>query len=242
MGGEIMPLSERPPKKPRKVKPDGADGHRQRMFDKYLTTIDRDVYPRDVIEMLLYFSIPVRDTRDSAVHLMKRFNNDVQALLNADPKILQETEGVGPSSAMLLNLVGRIGSRLKCEDSDDRPRLMNLDDIFAYFSKRYTNTESDELWIAFFDNSMHPMAYKLKEDTIEMYADDLYELFRLSAIHHSSYFILVRMDSERCISPTITDSQIADYVENSLGGSELIMLDYIIMSTEKIYSLRKRFE
>lgn len=236
-----MPSSEKPIKKPRKIKPDGADGHRQRMFDKFLNSMENDVYPRDVIEMLLYFSIPVRDTRDSAVHLMARFDDDVQQLINSEPEALQEIEGVGPSSAMLLNLVGRIGERLGHEDSDDRPCLLSLDDISSYFAQFSQGLSQDELWAVFFDNSMHPISHKLKTGAFELYAEDLYELIRLSSIHHSSSFILVRIDCDHCSLPTSTDSLVSRYIIGSFGTPDLRMLDYLVVADQNIYSLCNYF-
>ncbi|MBQ8551595.1 MAG: hypothetical protein IJ428_02140 [Clostridia bacterium] len=237
-----MPTSDNTTKKPRKIKPEGADGHRSRMFTKFLNASDRDVLPRDIVEMLLYFSIPVRDTRDSAVHLMNCFDGDIRKLLNAPADILQETDGIGPSSAMLLNLVGHIADRLESEDADTRPRLSTTEDICGLFLDHYSFPSDDELWLAFFDNSMRAVILKFKDAPIEVYFNDIYELLRLSSKYHSQIFVLARMSYNNNVFPIAEDAMIIKFVTDMLQGSELSMLDYLIVSADEAISINKHYD
>ncbi len=237
-----MSLYENSNKKPRKIKPTGADGHRSRMFKKFLNAADRDVLPRDLIEMALYFSIPVRDTRDSAVDLMARFNNDIRNLLNATPSELEKIDGIGPESALLLNLLGRIATRLESEDSDDRPRFTTIDEICTLFMQNYDFPDGDELWVAFFDNSMRAIIHKFKSEPIEIYTDDIYELFALSAKYHSNTFAIARMSSTKSVYPTMRDNLIHQFIRSTLEGSPLKMLDYYIATADEAVPISRPIE
>ena len=237
-----MSLYENSNKKPRKIKPTGADGHRSRMFTKFLNAAGRDILPRDLLEMALYFSIPVRDTRDSAVELMSYFQNNIRTVLNAPSSELEKIDGVGPESAVLLNLLGHIALRLESEDSDDRTRYTTIDDICTLFMQNYNFPEEDELWVAFFDNSMRAIIHKFKSEPIEIYTDDIYELFALSAKYHSNTFAIARMSSAKSVYPTIRDNLIHQFIRSTLEGSPLKMLDYYISTADEAISISKPIE
>lgn len=97
---------------PRKVKPEGADGHRQRMIMKFLNSYENGFFKRDIVEILLYYPIRIRDTRDIAVRVMKDNGDDVYSVLSASQEKLCSSPGIGPSCAVLIRLVGEIVRRL----------------------------------------------------------------------------------------------------------------------------------
>ncbi len=235
-----MPQYESADKKPRKIKPIGADGHRGRMFTKFLNTSDCDMLPRDIVEMLLYFSIPVRDTRDSAVDLMSRSDNNIRKLLAESPDYLQRTDGVGPSSALLLNLVGHIADRLE-SDTDNRKSFRTREEICQLFSENYNFPKTDELWVAFFDNAMRAIIHKFKSEPIELYAEDIYNLVGLSAKYHSNILALGRMSSTLTLYPTDRDTLICQYVKNSLAASQITLFDYFISTADETIAISEPY-
>ncbi len=234
-------MYDNPNKKPRKVKPIGADGHRGRMFTKFLNTSDCDMLPRDIVEMLLYFSIPVRDTRDSAVDLMSRSDNNIRKLLSESPEYLQRTDGVGPSSALLLNLVGHIADRLESDSSDERKSYHTREEICQLFSENYNFPKEDELWVAFFDNAMRAIIHKFKSEPIELYAEDIYNLVGLSAKYHSNILAIGRMAASRTLYPTNRDMMICRYVKSSLSASQITLFDYFISTADDTIAISKPY-
>lgn len=72
-------------KKPKKIKPEDADGHRERMRERLFNALAHLIPARYVLEMLLFYVIRVADTRDIAVALYRRFNKKIRNTLEADP-------------------------------------------------------------------------------------------------------------------------------------------------------------
>lgn len=139
-----------PPSNPRKIKPIGADGHRKRMIAKFITAYDKDLYKRDLLEILLFYSIPVRDTRDIAVNLMQENGGNIYKVLDSPADKLCKVNGIGPKSAALLKTAGIIVKRTASgntkDDTSNGKNYLNFDDIM----KLLKEDEPDQrLYIAY---------------------------------------------------------------------------------------------
>jgi DNA repair protein RadC len=95
-------------KKPRKSKPDYL-GHRQRLMEKYRKTGLSGWHDYEILEFILTYVIPVRDTKPVARSLLRKFRS-LGDVFNACEKELVEIEGIGPRSAMFLSLFREVAS------------------------------------------------------------------------------------------------------------------------------------
>ena len=80
------------------------DGHRARKRQQLLKSGPDSFADHEVLELLLYYAIPRRDTNPIAHRLLERFGS-LDGVLSAPPEALMEVEGVGPGAAVLLCLV-----------------------------------------------------------------------------------------------------------------------------------------
>ena len=79
------------------------DGHREKMRRRFLDTGLTGFADHEVLELLLYYAIPRRDTNPIAHALMERYGS-LSAVLTAPAEDLQKVEGIGKSAAVLLQL------------------------------------------------------------------------------------------------------------------------------------------
>lgn len=86
------------------------EGHRVRLRERYLQGGIRAFSDRDVLELLLTYALPRRDTRDLAHQLLERFGS-LHGVLSQPPAMLQTVEGVGPAASVLLNMVTAAAAR-----------------------------------------------------------------------------------------------------------------------------------
>lgn len=100
----------KPEKKERKKAPVGAEGHRKRMFDDLEKNGAGGISDRHLLEMLLFYSIPRADTRDTAVLLINTFGS-LENVFNASYEELLCIEGVGRKSALLIVIVSELFHR-----------------------------------------------------------------------------------------------------------------------------------
>ena len=90
------------------------EGHRQRMKERFLQNGLESLSGHEVLELLLYYALPYRDTNDLGHRLEDDFGSLVN-VLDASPVDLQRVEGVTPHVATLLTLCGQLAHRYQKE-------------------------------------------------------------------------------------------------------------------------------
>lgn len=83
------------------------DGHRERKRRQFREHGIDAFADHEVLELLLYYAIPRRDTNPIAHALMERYDS-LSGVLNAPVEDLEKVEGIGESAAILLSLVSRL--------------------------------------------------------------------------------------------------------------------------------------
>ncbi len=86
------------------------EGHRQRMKERLQREGVDHMPPHEVIELLLYYAIPYRDTNPLAHKLVEKFGS-VRQVVSAHYADLLKVEGVTPHIASLITLCGGIAKR-----------------------------------------------------------------------------------------------------------------------------------
>ena len=94
--------------------PNEHSGHRDRLRERYLTEGLDNFPPHNVLELLLFYSVPRRDTNVLAHRLIEQFGSLV-GVLNAAPEQLAQVEGIGMNAALHLHLVADIARRYYAE-------------------------------------------------------------------------------------------------------------------------------
>ena len=88
------------------------DGHREKMRQRFMTGGLDAFADHEILELLLYYAIPRRDTNPIAHALMERYGS-LPAVLAAPMEDLKRTEGIGESAAVLLHLVPQVCRRAR---------------------------------------------------------------------------------------------------------------------------------
>ena len=83
------------------------DGHRQRLKQRFLEEGLESFTDIQVLELLLFFSVPRQDTNPIAHALLDHFGSLYQ-VLEAPVEELRKVKGVGDQSALLLSLMNDV--------------------------------------------------------------------------------------------------------------------------------------
>lgn len=130
-------------------------GHRQRMRRKFTDFGDRVFDTYELLEMLLYYTVPVKDTNPISKRLLQRFGS-LDGVLSASCDELSEVEGVGVKTAELIHTVGD-ALFLFASDSekdDEISEFENYDYIGRYVSKYLSERVENSQILLSFDNDM----------------------------------------------------------------------------------------
>lgn len=122
-----------------------AEGHRARMRQRLSQMKLEQVRPQDIVEYLLYYALPRRDTKPQAYELVQKFGT-LEAILNADEKELMTVKGIGPRAAQWLRAVGRLSTAYAELRSTDRPFLGNPSSAADYLRGHFASETEAQIW------------------------------------------------------------------------------------------------
>ncbi|MBQ4616984.1 MAG: RadC family protein [Clostridia bacterium] len=120
------------------------------MRERYLHNGTDAFAPHELVELLLFYGIPRRDTNPLAHRLMDTFGS-VRNILNADRDVLLRVEGMTENAATLLSLVGDL--RRYCEQ-EKRPRgtsIVDTEEQVSFLRSRFEDLAEEEVWLVSLD-------------------------------------------------------------------------------------------
>ncbi|MBO4853708.1 MAG: RadC family protein [Oscillospiraceae bacterium] len=120
------------------------DGHRKRRKASFLATGLTGMADHEVLELLLFYAIPRRDTNAVAHRLMAEFGS-LDAVMGAEAEELQRIPGVGENAAVLLKLLGEVHERLNMPEPPGRI-VDNSETAGAYFLDVLKNYRREVLY------------------------------------------------------------------------------------------------
>ena len=130
-------------------------GHRRRMRNKFMDFGPRVFDTYELLEMLLYNTVPVKDTNPISKKLLKRFGS-LDGVLSAKKSELIEVEGVGEKTAEMITVVGKALEICENEYAKGYTHMdiSNYADLGEYLVGYYKGREEKSILFLSFDNKM----------------------------------------------------------------------------------------
>lgn len=80
--------------------------HRKRVRERVMKYGVSQLKEHELLELLLFYSIPRKDTNKLAHRLIKHFDDNLEDVFNASIEQLQKVDGVGESTAIMIAAIG----------------------------------------------------------------------------------------------------------------------------------------
>ena len=122
------------------------EGHRKRKKEYALKNGFESFENHELLEMLLYYSIPRIDTNPIAHNLLDYFSGNFSEVLDAGIGELRQIEGIGDSSAFLLNLLPEIFRRYELSKSKKKVNIGSWDAIETYVKSLFVGKSVEQFY------------------------------------------------------------------------------------------------
>lgn len=127
------------------------EGHRKRMKERFIKSGLDDFAPHNILELLLFYSIPRGDTNPVAHRLIDTFGS-LSGVFDATPEELAKVDGVGENSAILISMIPQI-ARKYLEDKADTANIVGgYSDIGAFLLPKFVGRTNEALMMVSIDN------------------------------------------------------------------------------------------
>jgi DNA repair protein RadC len=125
-------------------------GHRERLRTRFLEAGDEGMSDYELLELVLFRSMPRRDTKPIAKALIKTFGTFAEVLC-ARPERLKEIGGVGEAAALDLKIIEAAARRIAKGAVQNRPVLGRWKDVIDYCRTAMAFADREEFRILFLD-------------------------------------------------------------------------------------------
>lgn len=110
--------------------------HRERVKTRFFKEGLENFEDHNVLELLLFYSIPRRDTNEIAHRLVDRFGS-LSGVFEADYEELLKVEGIGANSASLIKLIPEISRRYMTDGAVGDGVFDTAEKIGKYFTAKF---------------------------------------------------------------------------------------------------------
>ena len=150
------------------------DGHRDRVRDTFLQT-GMDAMPsHNVLEMLLFYSVPRKDTNELAHELIDRFGS-IDKVFDADYEQLINVPGVTKNTAVLLKMVPQLARYYMVYKTHHGEELSSVEKVGKYFVPLFVGETCEVLYVVFLDNKLQVVSCKKlasgTQDSVDLQID-----------------------------------------------------------------------
>ena len=97
-------------------------GHRARLKERFLNESLDAFNSHQILELLLYYGVPYRDTNGVAHNLISKYGS-LSAVFEANYEELMQMKDIGSNSAVLLKLIPELSKKYLADKWRDRPQL-----------------------------------------------------------------------------------------------------------------------
>ena len=213
------------------------NGHRQRLRERMLSEGLDGFKDHEILELLLFQSIPRKDTNKLAHTLLERFGN-LTNVLNAQPEQLMMVKGISQATACNLAMLKEVWRRYK-RDEKDKISLENVANILQYARRLVAESYRERLVVVYVDRGtkfLYSEEYVSDDDSHSIRAD-IKKIVSCAVRLQASGIMLFHCHVQGNCKPSVDDFKFTEKLIFALGGLEIVLLEHIIFNAEgKYYS------
>ncbi len=209
-------------------------GHRERMLNKFMNNPD-SLLEHELLEALLYYAIPRKDTNLLAHKLIKRFGS-LEKVLTTSIAELMAVDGVGEKVACLISLVG-MNATMITESKDKRSKIFSLQEIEQELEGFFVEQKFETCVLLLMDKNAYKMIrIEYTDDKIHHVAMNLPDMVRALAVHKPRYAVIAHNHPNGIAYPSHEDDVATKRMKLLCDLQGVALLDHVIYSNGEFFS------
>ena len=214
------------------------DGHRARKKEQFRRHGLDGFADHEVLELLLYYAIPRRDTNETAHRLLQKFGS-LQNVFSAGAEELARVEGVGESAALFLTLLPAVQKR--AARSGGREKVLNsVDKCGRFFLELLAHQRQETLYQACLDAKGKLLSCKrLSQGSADCTALSVRQVVENALLSDASAVVLAHNHPSGVALPSENDRAVTLWVRDALKAIDIRLLDHIIVADGDFVSMNQ---
>ncbi|MDD2956497.1 MAG: DNA repair protein RadC [Oscillospiraceae bacterium] len=207
------------------------------MKNRFLETGLRGFEKHNMLELLLYYSIPRKDTNEIAHELLDTFGS-LSGVFDAPIEELMKVKNISQNSAVLIKLIPALGAAYMDDRNSVGIVLNSAERIGAFLVPKFIGKTREQLYLLCLDNKNKLLSCTLigegEINKVPMQARKIAEhAFKVSA----ASVVLAHNHPQGFALPSDQDIFATSAVRKILKPLDIVLLDHIIVAGDDFVSL-----
>ena len=184
----------------------------------------------ELLEALLTYSVPRRDTKPAAKNLLKH-RRTLAEVLRTEPAALAKLDGIGENSATLLAVVSEIAKRSVRDEIDPSEVIFtNWDKVKSYVRALFKGERKEQLHVLYLDARNRLVADEVaSRGTVDRTAIYVREIVERALHFGATSIILAHNHPAGDPDPSEEDLQMTRAVQQALTNLGMDLHDHLIV-------------
>ncbi len=211
-------------------------GHRQRMRKRFIEHGFQGFEPHEILEMVLYYAIPRRDTNLLAHQLLDRYGTFAK-VCDTPIDVLQKDFALSESAAVLIKMLPPLASFYTESRLD--AQYIDMHEAVKVLRPKFIGATSEKIALALGDAKDHLIFCDvIAVGSLTSTDSPIRKIVDLALRHNARYaYIGHNHPSELCV-PSKADIETTRKISETLNTVGVMLVDHIIFTATEHFSIR----
>lgn len=211
--------------------------HRQRVKNRFLKEGLDNFDELHVLELLLFYCIPRKDTNPIAHHLLDHFGS-LSKVLQASPNELKKVEGVSDGVATFLSLITQAGRYYQVKNAETNDVLETLEACGKYLLPHFFGRDKETVFLLCLDAKRKVLCCrKIGEGSVNSANVPIRRVVEIALGANASTVVLAHNHPSGLAVPSADDVQTTYKVAAALEAVDIVLADHVIVCDDDYVSL-----
>ena len=211
------------------------DGHRQRLKKRFREEGLDSFTDIQVLELLLFYSIPRQDTNNIAHELLKHFGSLTQ-VMEASVEELEQVPGIGPKSAEMLHLVSQVSRFYMTDKAKRQVFLRTIPECGEYLRKFFIGRTVETVFLLCLDAQCKVRCCReVGEGSVNYAGVSTRKIVETALAAKATSVVLAHNHPSGIALPSQEDIQTTRRMAAALSAVEVVLVDHIIVADDNDY-------
>lgn len=213
-------------------------GHRKRLREKYLNIGYKGMYNYEILELILTYSIKLKDCKGIAKTLLKKFKT-IDKVITANINDLKDVHGIGTETALYLKIIGDIISNehFKKIKNNDITTIKGRQDLINYLIDDIGALKNEEFKVIYLNtNNVVVEDEILFKGTIDRSVVYPRKIIERVINNRAKGIIFVHNHPSGNLTPSKKDVELTLEMQDILNKLDIKLLDHIIVNDNDYFS------
>ncbi len=212
-------------------------GHRQRLKERFLNEGLDHFEDINVLELLLFYSIPRIDTNELAHELINEFGS-FPNVMEASVEDLKKVKGIGDNAATFISFINAVNRYYRIKKAEGSETISKPEQYIAILEPRFTGRKNETVFLLCLDPKSKIICCKqVGEGSATSAHISVRKVVEAALAVNAASVVLAHNHPGGFAIPSKADEETTYRIAKALSDVDVVLLDHVIFSDTDYSSL-----